>query len=67
MLEPNRKSQYSKLARELKDAHFKAYPDWKWHSDYRRKISPSFELAENSATVPSAHSEEVHVTYRRNI
>lgn len=38
-LGPEEKQKYHDLASEVKEAHFKAYPDWKWCSKDRRKSS----------------------------
>lgn len=35
------KMQYHELASEVKEAHFRAYPEWKWCSKDRRKSSGS--------------------------
>ncbi|VVC31795.1 Hypothetical protein CINCED_3A006117 [Cinara cedri] len=40
-LEPDQKQKYHELANEVKDAHFKTYPTWKWCSKDRRKSSGS--------------------------
>lgn len=29
-LPPDRKKKYHELASEVKEAHFKAHPEWKW-------------------------------------
>ncbi|XP_038580183.1 protein capicua homolog isoform X2 [Micropterus salmoides] len=36
-LGPNEKQQYHDLAFQVKEAHFKAHPDWKWCNKDRRK------------------------------
>lgn len=36
-MELDQKTKYYKLAKELKDAHFEAHPDWKWNDNCRRK------------------------------
>ncbi|KAF4524424.1 hypothetical protein B566_EDAN013707, partial [Ephemera danica] len=38
-LGPDEKMQYHELASEVKEAHFKAHPEWKWCSKDRRKSS----------------------------
>ncbi|CAH1402356.1 unnamed protein product [Nezara viridula] len=38
-LRPEQKQQYHELASEVKEAHFKAHPEWKWCSKDRRKSS----------------------------
>ncbi|XP_050430424.1 putative transcription factor capicua isoform X2 [Adelges cooleyi] len=40
-LEPDQKQKYHELASEVKEAHFKAHPEWKWCSKDRRKSSGS--------------------------
>lgn len=40
-LGPEEKQKYHELASEVKEAHFKAHPDWKWCSKDRRKSSTS--------------------------
>lgn len=38
-LGPKEKQKYHDLAYQVKEAHFKAYPDWKWCSKERKKSS----------------------------
>ncbi|XP_031336738.1 putative transcription factor capicua isoform X2 [Photinus pyralis] len=38
-LGPEEKKKYHELASEVKEAHFKAHPEWKWCSKDRRKSS----------------------------
>lgn len=38
-LAPERKKKYHELASEVKEAHFKAHPEWKWCNKDRRKSS----------------------------
>lgn len=38
-LKQDEKQKYHELASEVKEAHFKAHPDWKWCSKDRRKSS----------------------------
>ncbi|XP_050067810.1 serine-rich adhesin for platelets [Anopheles maculipalpis] len=40
-LKPEEKTKYHELASEVKEAHFKAHPEWKWCSKDRRKSSSS--------------------------
>lgn len=40
-LKPEEKNQYHELASEVKEAHFRTYPEWKWCSKDRRKSSSS--------------------------
>ncbi|XP_054717363.1 protein capicua homolog [Uloborus diversus] len=46
-LEPERKQKYHDLAYEVKEAHFKAYPNWKWCSRDRKKSSTSSAPKDN--------------------
>ncbi|KAF8774863.1 Protein capicua like protein [Argiope bruennichi] len=46
-LEPERKKKYHDLAYEVKEAHFKAYPNWKWCSRDRKKSSTSSAPKDN--------------------
>lgn len=36
-LEPENKKKFTKAAAQLKEAHFKAHPDWKWSNKERRR------------------------------
>lgn len=40
-LKPEEKNRYHELASEVKEAHFRTYPEWKWCSKDRRKSSSS--------------------------
>jgi hypothetical protein len=40
-LSPAGKKKYQDLANQVKDAHFKAHPEWKWCTKERRKSSTS--------------------------
>lgn len=40
-LKPEEKHRYHELASEVKEAHFRTYPEWKWCSKDRRKSSGS--------------------------
>lgn len=42
-LKSDEKTKYHELASEVKEAHFKAHPEWKWCSKDRRKSSSSKE------------------------
>ncbi|XP_026477343.1 uncharacterized protein LOC113383295 isoform X3 [Ctenocephalides felis] len=46
-LGPEEKQKYHELASEVKEAHFKAHPEWKWCSKDRRKSSTSSATATN--------------------
>ncbi|XP_071844026.1 uncharacterized protein [Apostichopus japonicus] len=40
-LKPNEKQEYHALAFQVKEAHYKAHPDWKWCSRERKKSGSS--------------------------
>ncbi|MFH4974241.1 hypothetical protein AB6A40_000950 [Gnathostoma spinigerum] len=42
-LGPGEKQQYHDLASQVKEAHFRAHPDWKWCSRERKKSANSFQ------------------------
>lgn len=44
-LKPDQKKQYHELASEVKEAHFKAHPEWKWYYDVFNVI--------HTVTIPS--------------
>lgn len=65
-LDQNGKTHYHLLASEVKEAHFKAHPEWKWCSKDRKKSSNSIKdgrcriassdgTDENSPNTPSDH------------
>ncbi|XP_011629642.1 putative transcription factor capicua isoform X2 [Pogonomyrmex barbatus] len=57
-LGPEEKQKYHELASEVKEAHFKAHPDWKWCSKDRRKPLPtSFKGNETRAKLNSTGEE----------
>ncbi|OWF36187.1 protein capicua homolog isoform X3 [Mizuhopecten yessoensis] len=50
-LGPKEKQKYHDLAYQVKEAHFKAYPDWKWCSKERKKSSTiASQLKQRSST-----------------
>ncbi|KAL6430569.1 hypothetical protein ACFW04_007861 [Cataglyphis niger] len=58
-LGPEEKQKYHELASEVKEAHFKAHPDWKWCSKDRRKSSTtSFKGNEVGRTKLNSTGEE---------
>ncbi|XP_025993215.1 putative transcription factor capicua isoform X2 [Solenopsis invicta] len=58
-LGPEEKQKYHELASEVKEAHFKAHPDWKWCSKDRRKSSTtSFKGSEPGRTKLNSTGEE---------
>ncbi|KAK0169787.1 hypothetical protein PV328_010428 [Microctonus aethiopoides] len=57
-LRPEEKQKYHDLASEVKEAHFKAHPDWKWCSKDRRKSSTtSFKGNESRGKLNSTGEE----------
>ena len=48
------------MAQELKEAHFKAHPEWRWCSKERRKSSSSSSTNIQASTNPSIPQEHVH-------
>lgn len=57
-LGPEEKQKYHELASEVKEAHFKAHPDWKWCSKDRRKSSTtSFKGSETRSKLNSTGEE----------
>lgn len=58
-LGPEEKQKYHELASEVKEAHFKAHPDWKWCSKDRRKSSTtSFKGSETGRSKLNSTGEE---------
>lgn len=71
-LKPEEKNRYHELASEVKEAHFRTYPEWKWCSKDRRKSSSSGKdgrgrtdsidgMEEISPTTPSEHYQGVEM------
>ncbi|XP_055318978.1 putative transcription factor capicua isoform X6 [Sitodiplosis mosellana] len=69
-LKPEEKNRYHELASEVKEAHFRTYPEWKWCSKDRRKSSSSGKdgrgrtdsidgMDEISPNTPSEHYQGV--------
>lgn len=57
-LGPEEKQKYHDLASEVKEAHFKAHPDWKWCSKDRRKSSTtSFKGGDSRGKLNSTGEE----------
>ncbi|XP_066597113.1 protein capicua homolog isoform X2 [Prorops nasuta] len=57
-LGPEEKQKYHDLASEVKEAHFRAHPDWKWCSKDRRKSSTtSFKGGEPRGKLNSTGEE----------
>ncbi|XP_067209747.1 protein capicua homolog isoform X3 [Linepithema humile] len=58
-LKPEEKQKYHELALEVKEAHFKAHPDWKWCSkDRSRKSSTTSFKGSESRTKLNSTGEE---------
>uniref|UniRef100_A0A6E8WC59 HMG box domain-containing protein n=1 Tax=Anopheles coluzzii TaxID=1518534 RepID=A0A6E8WC59_ANOCL len=55
-LKPEEKTKYHELASEVKEAHFKAHPEWKWCSKDRRKSSSSAKEGMVGGGVPASGS-----------
>ncbi|KAL1493325.1 hypothetical protein ABEB36_011400 [Hypothenemus hampei] len=49
-LGPTQKKKYHELATEVKEAHFKAHPEWKWCNKDRRKSSTGSGRSKLSST-----------------
>ncbi|XP_968497.3 putative transcription factor capicua isoform X1 [Tribolium castaneum] len=58
-LGPEQKRKYHELASEVKEAHFKAHPEWKWCNKDRRKSSTGSTRSKLSSTGDSAEVGEV--------
>lgn len=57
-LGPEEKQKYHNLASEVKEAHFKAHPEWKWCSKDRRKSSTtSFKGSDQRGKLNSTGEE----------
>lgn len=52
-LKPQEKKKYHDLAYQVKEAHFKAHPDWKWCSRDRKKSSTSSQSKETRQRLSS--------------
>ncbi|XP_050672419.1 putative transcription factor capicua [Leptidea sinapis] len=58
-LKPDEKQKYNELASEVKEAHFKAHPEWKWCNKDRRKSSSSRDPTGSMPQSPRTPSELV--------
>ncbi|XP_026332039.1 protein capicua homolog isoform X3 [Hyposmocoma kahamanoa] len=56
-LKPEQKQKYNELASEVKEAHFKAHPEWKWCNKDRRKSSSSRDPSGSMPQSPRTPSE----------
>lgn len=63
-LGPDEKKQYHELALEVKEAHFKAHPEWKWCSKDRRKSSTGSGRSKLSSTGDSGEPTEMPMSPR---
>jgi hypothetical protein len=61
-LGPEQKKEYHQLASEVKEAHFKAHPEWKWCNKDRRKSSTGSTRSKLSSTGDSAEIGELPVS-----
>ncbi|XP_034401690.1 protein capicua homolog isoform X2 [Cyclopterus lumpus] len=60
-LGPNEKQQYHDLAFQVKEAHFKAHPDWKWcNKDRRKSLSEGRGLQKESRERSMSESIDPH-------
>jgi capicua transcriptional repressor len=55
-LKSDEKTKYHELASEVKEAHFKAHPEWKWCSKDRRKSSSSKDPRERMNSLDGTDS-----------
>lgn len=47
----------------MKDAHFKAYPDWKWSNKEKRKESTSSLTPRLSTTSDDGDDDDAHTAF----
>ncbi|KAL6099371.1 cic [Pungitius sinensis] len=60
-LGPNEKQQYHDLAFQVKEAHFKAHPDWKWcNKDRRKSLSEGRGMPKESRERSMSESLDPH-------
>jgi capicua transcriptional repressor len=57
-LKADEKTKYHELASEVKEAHFKAHPEWKWCSKDRRKSSSSKDGLGRIDSIDGVDSDE---------
>ena len=60
-LGPEEKQKYHDLAHQVKEAHFKAHPEWKWCNKERRKSSSSGKLDKELGT-NKAEADEIDLS-----
>ncbi|KAJ8982812.1 hypothetical protein NQ317_010433 [Molorchus minor] len=63
-LGPAEKKKYHELASEVKEAHFKAHPEWKWCNKDRRKSSTGSGRSKVSSTGDSGETGELPASPR---
>ncbi|XP_056645584.1 putative transcription factor capicua isoform X2 [Diorhabda sublineata] len=61
-LGPNEKKQYHELASEVKEAHFKAHPEWKWCNKDRRKSSTGSGRSKLSSAGDSGEPSDLPIS-----
>ncbi|XP_057651023.1 putative transcription factor capicua isoform X5 [Diorhabda carinulata] len=61
-LGPNEKKQYHELASEVKEAHFKAHPEWKWCNKDRRKSSTGSARSKLSSAGDSGEPSDLPIS-----
>ncbi|XP_077525273.1 protein capicua homolog isoform X3 [Amblyomma americanum] len=60
-LNPSEKQQYHDLAFKVKEAHFKAHPDWKWCSRDRKKSSSGSQCKDMGRKCLSTSDDLAHL------
>lgn len=63
-LGPDQKRKYHELASEVKEAHFKAHPEWKWCNKDRRKSSTGSTRSKLSSTGDIAEVGDIPMSPR---
>nr|CAI5864012.1 unnamed protein product [Callosobruchus analis] len=63
-LGPAEKKKYHELASEVKEAHFKAHPEWKWCNKDRRKSSTGSGRSKLSSTGDSGEANDMPMSPR---
>lgn len=61
-LEPVKKQKYHDLASDVKEAHFKAHPQWKWCNKDRRKSSTSSGRSKLNSTGDGMEANDVPIS-----
>ncbi|XP_051928465.1 protein capicua homolog [Hippocampus zosterae] len=61
-LGPNEKQQYHDLAFQVKEAHFRAHPDWKWcNKDRRKSLSDSRGASKDARERSMSETTDPHL------